>query len=150
SDVTGFASSSITNSGALVFNTQGSMNYLGNISGAGSLTMSGTGSVKLSGSNSYSGATTVNSGTLRSGNANAFGNTTAVSVGNGAGLNLSSGSSVSTLSLNSMTLTGSNNLFFGIGSGTADQIIISNGGSMTITGTTYINLSLLTGGTGVS
>lgn len=59
------------------------------VSGTGSLNINGAGSVVINGSNSYSGGTTLSAGTLRAGNANAFGGG-AITVANGATLDLNS------------------------------------------------------------
>ncbi|WP_245295167.1 autotransporter-associated beta strand repeat-containing protein [Manganibacter manganicus] len=55
----------------------------GIISGTGSLKSSGSGTWVLSGANTYTGAIVVDGGTLRAGNASAFGRTTGVTVNDG-------------------------------------------------------------------
>lgn len=54
----------ITNNGALVVDSSGSINLGAAIAGTGSLTQSGDGTLILSGSSSYSGSTAVSAGTL--------------------------------------------------------------------------------------
>ena len=86
--------SSITNNGSLVFNrsntvTQGN-DFAGTIVGTGSVAQIGIGTLILNGSNSYTGATTLNSGTLQLGNANAVASSALTSSTTGA-LTFSSG-----------------------------------------------------------
>ena len=58
------------NNASLVFNVASPTNvvYNGGISGTGSLNMNGTGTVTLGGASTYSGATVINSGTIKLGN----------------------------------------------------------------------------------
>ena len=63
-----FASPSVSNSGALVFNQSDTFLYAGSISGTGSLIKLGPGTAVLSGSNTYTGPTIISAGTLQIGN----------------------------------------------------------------------------------
>ena len=66
----------ITNNGTLHYNGSNAQTLSGNISGTGALTKSNTSTLTLTGSNSYSGATTLNTGTIVIGHANAAGSGT--------------------------------------------------------------------------
>ena len=131
-------SSAITNNCSLVFNrsnavTQGT-DFAATISGSGSVIQAGTGTAILSGSNSYSGGTTVSSGTVQIGNANALG-TGGLTVNAGT-LNLS-GNSVAVPAFSGAggavtnTVSGTSTLTAMIGSGTstyAGNIVNGTGG----------------------
>jgi autotransporter-associated beta strand protein len=58
------ASTTLSDSGTLVFNYNNTLSYAGSISGPGSLVKSGNGLLALSGGNSYTGGTTLTAGTL--------------------------------------------------------------------------------------
>jgi autotransporter-associated beta strand protein len=58
----------------------------GTISGSGGVTKNGTGTLSISGNNTFTGNTTVNSGTLRAGAANALGDSLEVVVNSGGSL----------------------------------------------------------------
>lgn len=123
------------------------------ISNTGGLTVNGGGTVVIGGSNSYSGGTTLSAGTLRAGNAYAFG-TGAVTVAMGATLDLDSlavgnvitnnGGTVSNAAsyAGSQTLSGSST--FGNLGGT---VTVDNGGVATFTGVMSGNVTVNGGGT---
>ena len=119
-------------------------------SGTAGLTKTGVGPLILSAANTYNGPTTVNQGTLRAGNAAAFGNNSAVTLANvnGATLDLNN-TSVSIGSLTGGGTTGGN---VKLGSGTltvggdgtspaAYAGIISGTGRLTKTGIGILTLS---------
>jgi autotransporter-associated beta strand protein len=58
----------------------------GTISGSGGVTKNGTGTLTLNGNNTFTGNTTINSGTLRAGAANALGDSLEVMVNSGGSL----------------------------------------------------------------
>ncbi len=58
-------SANITNNGSLLFASTSNQTLGGVISGTGALTQNGTGTLTLSGNNTYTGATNINSGTVR-------------------------------------------------------------------------------------
>jgi len=61
----GFIAGNILNNSALVYNTNGSAAYAGQISGSGSLTKTGNATLTLSGNSNYSGPTIISSGTVK-------------------------------------------------------------------------------------
>jgi autotransporter-associated beta strand protein len=63
----------IVNTGAFIIGSNSNQTLSGAISGIGALTKNGTGTLTLSGNNNYSGGTTLNTGTLVIGHANAAG-----------------------------------------------------------------------------
>ena len=63
----------VTNDGKLAFNRSNASTYAGIVSGSGALIKYGAGTLTLSGESTYSGATSLNSGTLKLGNASALG-----------------------------------------------------------------------------
>ena len=69
----GSYSGNIANSGALIAGSNSNQIFSGIISGTGALTKNGTGTLTLSGANTYTGGTTLNTGTLVIGHANAAG-----------------------------------------------------------------------------
>jgi fibronectin-binding autotransporter adhesin len=78
----------IANNGSLVYNISGTATP-GIISGTGSLVKRGTGTLVLNVAHTYSGSTTIEAGTVFTGNANAFGDTTgATTVLSGASVYL--------------------------------------------------------------
>jgi len=108
-------SSSITNNGALIFNTLGTSSHATPIAGSGTVTKTGTGTQILSGTNTYTGTTTVNGGTLRVGNGTNLGALASSSVvtANAGGTivwdNSNSSSSIVTIS---NTLSGAGTVLF--------------------------------------
>ena len=143
------SSVALVNSGAVIFNTLGSQNYAGNISGVGSLTKLGVGNQKISGNNSYSGSTIITSGTLQLGSSTALGNTSGVNVAGTAALNLSNGTTVQTTTLSgagtTLTLNDGSTLVFGFSGTNSDQLFVTNGAALSLTGQTNIDLNLLSG-----
>jgi autotransporter-associated beta strand protein len=90
-----------------VATSSGNATFTGRISGTGSLVKDGAGTQVLSGNNTYTGTTTVNSGTLQAGAANALGATSQVIVNNGGSFLVSASDSVSNtaaINLNGGTL----------------------------------------------
>jgi fibronectin-binding autotransporter adhesin len=85
---TGSFTGNVENGGALVFNRSDNYAYGGVVSGDGSLTQAGLGVLTLDGANIYTGATTVQSGTLRAGAPSAFSALSATTVNSGATLDL--------------------------------------------------------------
>ena len=69
----GVYAGAIANAGSLIVGTNQNQTLSGVISGAGTLTKDGAGTLTLSGANTYTGATVVNSGTVKVGRSNAFG-----------------------------------------------------------------------------
>ena len=142
-------SSTVGNNGALVFDPVNSGNLPGVITGSGGITMSGVGNQELSGSNSYTGSTIINSGTLQLGSATALGHTSGIMVSGSAALNVSNGVTPQTtnLSASGQTLALGNGtiLVFGVSNPAADELVISNGAALSLNGTTYIDLTLLSG-----
>ncbi len=138
-------SSTITNNGVLVFNrsdtvTQGTDFSGAAISGSGSLTQAGSGQLTLNAANSYSGGTTIISGSLVMGNANALGATTGSLAVNGGTLDLmgnsltvgtlsgSSGAVITSATSGSATLTAC-----GSGAGTYGGVINDGAGTIGLT-----------------
>jgi fibronectin-binding autotransporter adhesin len=129
---------------ALTLANSSNANYAGNISGTGGVTFAGTASQTLSGTNSYTGATQVNSGTLRAGSTSAFGSGSSVSVASGAtldlaGFNTSVGilTGAGNLTLGSAALrvggTNSSSTFAGVISGTGSVNHVGTG-TLTLSG----------------
>jgi len=161
------SSGTVANSGTLIFNNASLETYTGMITGGGSIIKNNTGTQKISGSNNYTGSTTVNLGVLQLGSAAALGNTSNLSVGTSGTVNFSNGSTTqtTTLSGSGTTLTlaggsvitgsganasgsGGSTLIFGVGNGVADQLVLTGGATLSLTGTTTIQLAV--SGTGVS
>ncbi len=95
-EIYGFGKITRTGSGALIFNQEGnstntggfSGGYTGVVSGTGSVTKSGAGTLLVSGSSTYTGATLVNTGSLKVGAISSLGSNSAVTVASGATLNV--------------------------------------------------------------
>ncbi|HYG32649.1 MAG TPA: autotransporter outer membrane beta-barrel domain-containing protein [Methylophilaceae bacterium] len=85
---TGSIGGNVVNNGTLAFNRSDDVTFAGDISGTGAVLQNGSGATILSGANSYSGATTVNSGTLRAGAVNVLSAGSAHTVASGATLDL--------------------------------------------------------------
>ncbi|WP_342737243.1 autotransporter domain-containing protein [Bradyrhizobium sp. B117] len=85
---TGSIVGNVADNGTLAFNRSDAVSFGGVISGTGALQQSGTGTLTLSGVNTYTGATTVNSGTLRAGSADAFGASSTFAIAAGSFLDL--------------------------------------------------------------
>ena len=133
----------IVDNGALIFNRSDASTFAGVISGTGSVAMQGTGTLTLSGVNSYAGATTIASGTLRTGAVGALPTATSVTVAAGASLDLNNLSQslaslagAGTVQLGSATLTtGSSN------ASTTFSGAIAGTGALTKVGTGTLTLS---------
>ena len=142
-------SGTVNNGGALVFDTIGNQNLAGKLSGTGTVSMIGTGNQELSGSNDYTGATIVNSGTLQVGNTHALGNTPTITVSGSGALNLSNDLTPQTITLSgagqTLSLASGASLAFGVANSGADELVISGGATMTVTGTITIDPFLLSG-----
>ena len=114
-------SAAISNSGALVVNTNSNQTFGGVISGSGALYQIGSGVTTLSGSNTYSGGTTIGGGTLSIG-----GGGTTGSIGATSGISIASGA---TLAFNRIDNYGGNftTLISGLGG------LALSSGSLTLT-----------------
>ena len=127
----------------------------GSLGGAMNLTLSGSGSLTLATANSYTGGTTLNSGTLKIGNAGALGTGT-LTVSGPATLDNTSGSSLVLANNNpevwaaNFTFTGTTNLDLGTGpvSLMADCNLIVNSNNLTIGGIISGPFALTKGGAG--
>jgi autotransporter-associated beta strand protein len=84
----GVYAGSITNSGTLLYSSSVTQTLSGVISGTGTVTQAGSGTLILGGTNTYSGATVVNSGTLKLTQSKGLSSDTAVFLASGAVLNL--------------------------------------------------------------
>lgn len=124
------------------------------VSSTGSLTVNGAGTVVINGSNSYSGGTMLAAGTLRAGNANAFGSG-GVTVASGATLDLNSlavgtaiannGGTVTNASAYAGTQTLSGASAIGDLGGT---LVVANGGAATFGGALAAATTINAGGNG--
>ncbi len=130
---------SLGTSGALTIGQNGgSSTFNGSISGGGSLTKAGHGTITLAGTNTYSGATNINTGTLRLGAANALSSASAVTIASGATLDFNGfAQTLGSLAGSSGTLSlGSGNLTTGgDNSSTSFGGTITGSGSLTKEGT---------------
>ncbi len=138
----------IINSGALIFNKSNTLEFLGTISGPGSLQKSGTGTLIISGGfaggsprgkNTYTGGTTISAGTLQIGNGGTYGSIIGDIINNGtlafnhsdtytfAG-NISGTGSVTQIGTGTAILTGANT-YTGGTTITAGTLQIGNGGT---------------------
>ena len=102
----------------------------GLISGGASLAITGGGGAIFSGANTYTGGTSVQAGTLKAGNANAFGTNT-VTVSSGATLDFN-GFSVGNAVTNSGTVTDSTGVVQFNGAVTNNGILSTTGGNLTL------------------
>ena len=135
-------SGNVTNNGALVFNrASGAPNnfILTNaISGSGTLTQNGGNIITISSANTYTGATTINSGTLRVTANEALGTGAAGTTVNSGGALLLSGATYSTaeaLSINGTGVGGNGALRNNLGSSTyAGQVTAASNATINVTG----------------
>ncbi|MBW7894308.1 MAG: autotransporter-associated beta strand repeat-containing protein, partial [Opitutaceae bacterium] len=148
----------IANEALLVFDQAGSGTYAGVVSGTGNLLKSGAGTLTLSGTNTYTGATTIDTGTLQLGAANALGDSTAVTVNASGSLALNAANETvgsiagsGAINLGSYILTSggtdASTTFSGIisGSGGLEK---SGAGTLTLSGSnTYSGGTTVTAGT---
>jgi T5SS/PEP-CTERM-associated repeat protein/autotransporter-associated beta strand protein len=138
---------------------------LNNGSGVLALVKSGTGILTLSGSSNYGGGTTLNSGTVQLGNTFALGAATGVLAVNGGTVDLhgfspiagalsgSSGALITTLSSGTATLAvngAASTLYAGrLNAGSGElSLIKSGGGLLTLTGSSNLGASLVSGSLG--
>jgi autotransporter-associated beta strand protein len=147
----------ITNSGTL-YGDQGAghtNNLAATISGGGVVIENGSGTLILAGNNNYTGTTTVDSGTLQAGNANAFGTLSDLTLANAAGAalnisgwNITLGSLAGGGTLGGNIVSGSNNLTVGGDGATttyggaisgAGAFYKTGSGSLTLTGSSSFN-----------
>jgi autotransporter-associated beta strand protein len=131
----------IINNGGVNFTSAGSPSVLGVISGSGFVTQNGSGVAALGGANTYTGATTINSGTIQAGNANALGFGGA-NLGVNAPVAVATVNSTGTLDLDGQllnkpvvldggTLTNSSSSAAGISSGVGGYTLTSAGSGVT-------------------
>lgn len=159
--LTGTGGTVALGSSKLTVNQNGSRNttFAGAITGNGSLTKSGTGTLLLTGTNTYMGGTTVNSGTLRAGAAEAFVTNTAYTVDGGTldlnNYDLTMASLAGTggaIALGSSRLTvsqstGVSTIYAGVVTGNG-SVTKSGAGTLTLTGaSTYSGDTTIAGGT---
>jgi autotransporter-associated beta strand protein len=98
-------SGNVINNAGLIFDSSSAISVPSVISGSGNLTQGGTGgTVALSASNTYAGTTTINSGTVQAGNANALGFGGAITAASVASFPVATVNSGGTLDLNAQTL----------------------------------------------
>jgi autotransporter-associated beta strand protein len=111
--------------------------------------MSGTGYQILSGANTYTGSTFVNSGTLSFASTAALGVTPAITVSGSGAVGFDNGSTPQTVHMSTsgqtLSLANGSTLVFGITNSSADELVVSNGAVLTMSGTTFIDMSLLSG-----
>ncbi len=127
----------ITNGGNnVIFSGASSITLNGAETGAGSLTMDGAGLLAIDGANTYTGATTVNSGTLRLEASGSIASSSGVSVDSGATLDLASNNAtIANLSGNGNVTLGTGTLTINGATGT-DTFggAISGSGGLTFDG----------------
>lgn len=124
------------------------------VSSTGSLTVNGPGTVVINGSNTYSGGTTLSAGTLRAGNANAFGSG-GVTVASNATLDLNALAVGSAITNNGGTVSNAANY---AGSQTLNgasvigdlggTLVVANGGNATFGGALAAATTINAGGNG--
>ena len=108
---------------------------------AGTLNKNGAGTLLLSATNTYTGATNVNTGTLRAGSAAAFGASTTFSVASGATLDLNGFSQTFGALSGEGTVTGANStisMAFAPGNGTPGTSMTVNGSLVLAAGAQYM------------
>ena len=136
------AAISLSNSGALVFNTSTNQTLGGAISGTGSLTQLGPDTLTLSQTSSFNGGTAINGGAINLGKANALPTAGAVNV-NGGVLNLLTFSgSTGPVTMTSGTISGTT----GVLTSNATYIVQSGAISAILAGNSGIALSKTTTG----
>src|SRR5690606_36066309 len=122
----------------------GENTFSGVLSGAGALTSSGNGTWVLGGANTFTGSVTVNAGTLRAGNASAFGTPTGFIVNGGTldlgGYDLLAPSLTGTggtvaLGASNLTVKAANNQAFGGSIAGIGGLSKTGAGTLTLTGT---------------
>jgi len=152
----GSYSGNIIKTGAFIMGSNSNQTLSGVISGNGALTKAGSGTLTLSGSNSYTGPTSLNTGTVVIGNANALGTSGNVTFNSG-GLQYGSGitADISSRIKNSSSAilvdTNGNNVTFssGIDSTNSGGLTKNGNGSLTLssansyTGGTTLNTGTL-------
>ncbi len=156
----------VTDNANLTFDFSNNPTISNVISGTGSVTQNGTGTLTLSGTNTYSGATIVNTGTLKAGVVDqAFGVGSAVTIGIGGKLDLggfnetigslTGAGTVTSSSAGTLTLTAggdnSSTDFSGIiknGSATSVGLTKEGSGTLTLSGdNTYTGATTINAGT---
>ena len=126
----------LTNNATLAFNQSVNGTFSGSISGTGSVAKNGSATLTLNGTNTHSGNTTVNSGTLASGNLT---NSTLV-LQTGAAYSPGEVNTIDTISVGGITLNGGD-LLYNLGNATSDRINAS--GSATVNGPVFFDFSNL-------
>lgn len=150
----GEVNDNIINNATLIFNRSDDLTFTGIISGSGAVEQAGNGTTRLDSSSSYTGTTRIMSGTLQTGIADAFANSSSVVVSSGATLDLNDyNQQVQNLSgngnidLGSATLTINDSLSGGLNS------VISGSGGLVKEGAGTLTLagnSTYTGGTQIN
>lgn len=148
----GNGAASVTGSGNLTVGADNNSQYFsGVIKTTGSLTVTGTGTFTLDGNNTYTGGTTVSSGTLQLGVANALPTTTGLTIAAGGTFDMQNQSQqiASLAGAGSIINTGA--LTIGGTTSTTFTGTMASGGSLTFaptaTGTLTINSDAAVGGT---